>query len=133
MTMLIEKTNLTAVDYFRAKLSYEVTPWTLNAKMPEGMHLVLDVRDAEKFAAGHIPGAVNMPLAELPGRLGELPKDKTLVTYCSNLICGLAPRAALQLAEKGFTVQMLHGGLEAWEKNFPVERAPKAKKTAKRK
>lgn len=133
MTMLVEKTNLTAVDYFRAKLAYEITPWTLNARLSEGNHFVLDVRDAEKYAAGHVPGAHNIPLAELPARLNELPKDKTVVPYCSNLICGLAPRAALQLAEKGWVVQMLFGGLEAWEKNFPVETAPKAKKTPKRK
>lgn len=132
MPVNVEHKTLNAVDYFRAKLSFEITPWALNMTLPEGKHVVLDLRDTEKYDLEHIPGALNIPLLELPKRLNELPKNKTIVPYCSNIICGLAVKGALQLAEKGFTVQMLHGGLEAWKKNFPVE-LPMAKKTAKRK
>ena len=132
MSVNVENKTLNAVDYFRAKLSFEITPWALNTKLTEGNHVVVDLRDAEKFNLEHIPGALNIPLMELPARLNELPKNKTVVPYCSNIICGLAVKGALQLAEKGFPVQMLFGGLEAWKKNFPVE-LPKAKKTAKRK
>lgn len=120
MTVAIAN-KLSAVDYFSAKLSYEITPWTLNLKLPEGKHLVLDVRDKEKWELERVPGSVNIPLKDLSARLGELPKDKTIVPYCSNVICGLAVRASLQLAEKGYSVQMMFGGLEAWKKNHPVE------------
>ena len=99
--------KIDAADYFQAKLSYEITPWTLNAKLAEGRHLVLDVRDADKWAAEHVPGALNIPLKDLPARMAELPKDKTIVPYCSNMVCGLAVRASLQLAEKGYAVQMM--------------------------
>ena len=55
--------------------------------------------------------------------LATLPKDKTIVTYCGNLTCALAPKAALVLAEKGFKVMELFGGLQTWqEKGFPLEK-----------
>lgn len=136
MPLMTDKPALTAADYFKAKLSYEITPWTLNLAMPKGEYLVLDVRDADKFALEHVPGALNIPIAQLPARLHELPKNKTIVPYCSNMICGLSVRASLQLAEKGYPVQMMFGGLEAWKKNHPVEgtlNKPAAKRTAKRK
>ena len=55
--------------------------------------------------------------------MSTLPKDKTLVTYCANLTCALAPKAALVLAEKGFKVMELMGGIATWtETGFPVEK-----------
>lgn len=120
MALAVEP-KLSAADYFQAKLSYEITPWTLNLKLPEGKHFVLDVRDKEKWDLERVPGSYNIPLKDLSSRLGELPKDKTIVPYCSNIICGLAVRACLQLAEKGYAVQLMFGGLEAWKKNHPVE------------
>jgi rhodanese-related sulfurtransferase len=117
--------ELTAVQYFSAKLAYEMTPWALKSiieKTPEQV-LILDVRNAEMFAANHILGAKNIPLAELVSKLGTLPKDKTIVTYCGDLTCGLAPKAALELAQKGFKVKELVGGIDVWsEKGFPVEK-----------
>ena len=117
--------ELTAVQYFSAKLAYEMTPWALKAileKTPEQV-LVLDVRNAEMFAAQHILGAKNIPLVELVSKLSTLPKDKTIVTYCGDLTCGLAPKAALELAQKGFKVMELVGGIDVWsKKGFPVEK-----------
>lgn len=121
MTAVAEKPTLSAADYFRAKLSYEITPFSLNNQLPEGKHVVVDMRDKEKWELERVPGALNIPLKDLASRMKELPQDKTIVPYCSNIICGLAVRGALQLAEKGFSVQMMYGGLEAWKKNFPVE------------
>lgn len=130
MTYAVENKSLTAVDFFRAKLAFEITPWTLNQKLPEGKHFVLDVRDREKWDLERVPGSANIPLKDLTSRLNELPKDAAIVPYCSNIVCGLAVRAALQLAEKGYAVQLLFGGLEAWKKNHPV--AGKAVKPAKK-
>ena len=120
MTMTLEN-KLSAAEYFQAKLSYEITPFTLNNKLPEGQHFVLDVRDREKWELERVPGSTNIPLKDLAARMAELPKGKTIVPYCSNIICGLAVRAALQLAEKGYPVQLMFGGMEAWKKNHPVE------------
>jgi rhodanese-related sulfurtransferase len=123
---VLEKTlELTAVQYFAAKLAYEITPWSLKAileKTPEAV-CVLDVRSKDMFVNAHLPTAINIPLADLVSKLGTLPKNKTIVTYCGNLTCGLAPKAALELAQKGFKVQQLTGGIELWqEKGFPVEK-----------
>ena len=117
--------ELTPVQYFSAKLAYEMTPWALKTileKTPDQV-LVLDVRPADMFAAEHVKGAKNVPLADLAGKLGTLPKDKTIVTYCGDLTCGLAPKAALELAKKGFKVMELVGGIDVWsKKGFPVEK-----------
>jgi len=126
MTTTTAKTPaISAADYFAAKLAYDMTAWRLNdyLKKRAGDYLVLDVRDAEQYKAGHIPGAQNVPLQELPGKLASLPQDKTIVTYCGNLTCQLAPKAALTLAEKGFKVMELYGGWEDWQKKgFEVQK-----------
>ncbi|MBI4347977.1 MAG: rhodanese-like domain-containing protein, partial [Elusimicrobia bacterium] len=70
----------------------------------------------------HIPGATNIPLADLAKRLKGLPKDKTIVTYCWHHDCAAAPKAALLLAERGYAVKDLCGGIKAWkDAGFAVE------------
>lgn len=134
MTQTLEKPlAISAVDYFKAKLAYEMTPYSLKGMIIDknttacGMSakdvLVLDVRSADAFNEGHLPGALNIPLADLKGKFNTLPKDKTLVTYCSSITCALAPKAALQLAEAGFKVMEMYGGYSTWTSyGFPVEK-----------
>ena len=118
-----KKNTKEAVDYFTAKLHFETTPHTLKHDLEKKRVFLLDVRDRESFNGEHIVGATNIPMTELPQNYKNLPKDKTLVTYCWNITCALAPKAALELAEKGFAVQELSGGIEEWKKKgFPVER-----------
>ena len=113
---------MNAVDYFKAKLQFEQTPHGLREIMNLPTVLVVDVRDRESFGREHIKGAVNVPLQELLTRLGDLPKNKTVVTYCWNLTCALATKAALDLAHRGYKVQELIGGIEEWKKKgFEVE------------
>lgn len=117
--------EISAVQYFQAKLAYEMTPWSLKAILEKNAEEIclLDVRNAEMFAIAHLPTAINIPLADLTAKLGKLPKNKTIVTYCSNLTCALAPKAALELAQKGFAVKELVGGIATWqERGFPVEK-----------
>jgi phage shock protein E len=75
--------------------------------------LVLDVRSPEEFAAGHVPGAVNIPYDQVASRLAEVPKDKDLVLYCRS-----GRRVALAaevLAQNGYTrLQHLEGDMPAW-------------------
>jgi len=74
--------------------------------------ILLDVRPASDFAAGSLPGAINIPLADLPNRLDELSKDKTIVTYCQ---LGIASNTATEmLRNEGFTVCFL-GPMSAWD------------------
>jgi rhodanese-related sulfurtransferase len=125
-TVLEPKTlEITNVQYFQAKLAFEMTPWSLKAlleKTPEAITL-LDVRSPEMYALAHLPTAINIPLVDLVSKLSTLPKNKTVVTYCGNLTCALAPKAALELAQKGFQVRELIGGIATWQENgFPVEK-----------
>ena len=84
--------------------------------------LVLDVRPAEEYAAGHVPGALSIPLTELRRRLQELPKDKEIVAYCRGSFCAFAPEAARYLSKKGFRTRVLDVGLPDWEAaGLPVE------------
>ncbi len=110
-----------AAEYFQARLSYDATPNDLRPRMDAGEVVVLDVRDAEAFQKEHIFGARHIPLEELHKNLAGLPKDKTVVTYCWNITCHLATKAARDLAQKGFRVQELVGGIEEWKrKGMPV-------------
>ena len=75
-------------DYFAAKIAAEkqrsvVAKWAAEESGP-GDFLLLDVRDRETFAKGHIRGALNVPVSELASLASTLPKDKELVTYCSH-------------------------------------------------
>ena len=117
--------SLELAGYFQAKLEAELGPHNLKHRMDSGEKdfVVLDVRSREGFKEGHIPGAVNIPLQELEGRLKELPKDREVITYCWNVTCMLCTKAALVLARKGFQAKELLGGIEEWQRaKFPVER-----------
>lgn len=117
---LEKQTAITAVDYFAAKLQFEATPHGI--KQGRDQYFLLDVRDAAAFADEHIPGATNIPLTELSARAATLPKDKILVTYCWHHDCASAPKAALELAQKGYVVKDLCGGIKAWkDAGFEVE------------
>ena len=86
----------------------------LQARAGRGDVVVVDVRPAEEFAAGHIPGAVSMPLADLADRIADLPADATVVAYCRGPYCVLAATATQRLREAGFTVSRLAGGYPDW-------------------
>jgi rhodanese-related sulfurtransferase/DNA-binding transcriptional ArsR family regulator len=75
---------------------------------------ILDVRPAEEYTAGHIPGAVSIPLDELAGRLAELPDDGQIVAYCRGAYCVLAHDAVRLLAAHGRTATRLQDGMLEW-------------------
>ena len=86
--------------------------------------VVLDVRPNEEYAAGHIPGAVSIPLEELKKRVKELPKSKQIVAYCRGPLCALAPEATRYLRSKGYRVKRLVEGAPDWEAaGMPLSRA----------
>lgn len=90
-----------------------LTPKTLAAN-PERYHLI-DVRDAEDYAAGHVEGAVHIPLAELEARLGEIPDDRVPVTIC-RVGGGRSAAAAELLSRSGHPDGLaLEGGTLGWQ------------------
>jgi rhodanese-related sulfurtransferase len=86
----------------------------LVARIERGDAVVLDVRPAEEFAAGHIAGAVSVPLEELQERLDELPAGVEVVAYCRGPYCLLASRALELLREHGFRSDRLEDGFPEW-------------------
>lgn len=92
--------------------------------MNQGKALLLDVRDGAAFAAAHLRDARNIPLAELPKRLGEIDKfkAKAVIVICAS--GSASARAARQLRAAGFTnVASLSGGLTGWQaQGLPVAR-----------
>lgn len=87
--------------------------------------VILDVRPREEFDAGHLPGAISMPLDELGRRIRELPKGKEVVTYCRGPYCAYSHVAVRLLRKRGFRAARLQDGLPEWAvAELPVERDP---------
>jgi ArsR family transcriptional regulator len=75
---------------------------------------VIDVRPATEFEAGHLPGAISMPLDELERRLQELPRDRDVVAYCRGPYCVMSFDAMALLRAGGFTAHRLEAGVVEW-------------------
>jgi ArsR family transcriptional regulator len=90
-------------------------------RVSSGEVTVLDVRPVEEYAAGHIPGAVSVPLAELESRLSELTADEEIVAYCRGPYCVLAVKAVELLRGRGFRAVRLEDGVPDWHaRGLPV-------------
>ncbi|MEK7262282.1 MAG: metalloregulator ArsR/SmtB family transcription factor [Pseudomonadota bacterium] len=117
-------------NYLGVKDSLEAIPcMELLERARAGLVTVLDVRPPEEFAAGHLPGAVNIPLKELEQRIQELPQHQEIVAYCRGPYCVLAYEAVAQLRKQGFSARRMEDGFPEWRlAGLPVE----ADKTVKK-
>jgi len=79
-----------------------------------GQVLVLDVRPREEYAAGHLPGAVSIPLEELGDRIAEIPQDVEVVAYCRGRYCVLSHHAVRFLTDHGRAASLLDDGIVEW-------------------
>ena len=87
-----------------------------------GLVTVLDVRPAIEFAAGHLPGAINVPAEDLIKRLRKLPKGREVIAYCRGPYCLLSVDAVALLRTKGFEARRLEDGFPEWKASgLPVE------------
>lgn len=84
-------------------------------RVRDGLVTVLDVRPREEYNAGHLTGAVNVPLAELEQHLDQLETDKEVVAYCRGPHCVLAFDAVARLRERGFKARRLETGYPEWK------------------
>jgi rhodanese-related sulfurtransferase/DNA-binding transcriptional ArsR family regulator len=101
--------------YFTAKDEMEPVPAAeLLQRAKRGLVTVLDVRPPEEFAAGHVPGAVNIPIQELEKRLAELPRRREVVAYCRGPYCLMSYDAVQLLRRKGLKARRLQDGLPEW-------------------
>jgi rhodanese-related sulfurtransferase len=91
-------------------------------RVREGRAVVVDVRPVEEYRAGHIPGALSIPVAELDRRLAELPRRKEIVAYCRGPYCVMAYDAVARLRARGLRARRLVEGLPEWRAaGLPVE------------
>ncbi|MGE3571217.1 MAG: ArsR/SmtB family transcription factor [Burkholderiales bacterium] len=89
----------------------------------KGLVTVLDVRPEEEYAAGHLPGAINVPVEKLEGLLSRLPKRKEVVAYCRGPYCLMSFEAVKTLRKRGFKAKRLENGYPEWRAaGLPVER-----------
>lgn len=98
---------------------------TVLGRARQGEAIVIDVRPADEFEAGHLPFARSIPVTELKRRLKELPRNKAIVVYCRGPFCLFATDAVALLREKGFRAGRLDDGVAEWRAaGMPVEAGP---------
>ncbi|MDZ5650709.1 rhodanese-like domain-containing protein [Nitrospirillum sp. BR 11828] len=106
-----------AVAHFAAKLAFETDcadVWYATTQETKDF-VLLDVRTPALFAAGHVPGAVNIPTRQLTeARLADYPADTLFIVYCAGPHCNGSTKAALKLARLGRPVKEMIGGLTGW-------------------
>lgn len=107
--------NQIVQDYFTARDALEpVSRAELVERAGRGDVIILDVRPREEFLAGHIPGALSVPLDQLDAALARLPKRTQVVAYCRGPYCVLAPEAVERLQTKGFKARRFAEGMPEW-------------------
>ncbi len=93
----------------------------------DGLVTVLDVRPPEEFAAGHVPGAINIPLSELEQHIDEFDDNQQIVAYCRGPHCILAFDAVAKLRQRGYDARRLQDGFPEWKiAGLPVEQTAEA-------
>jgi rhodanese-related sulfurtransferase len=97
----------------------------LQGRLSRGDVVVLDVRPTPEYRAGHISGALSVPIGELQRRLRHLPDDTDVVAYCRGPYCVFADDAVRALTRRGFRAARLEDGFPEWVgAGLPVEKAP---------
>jgi len=107
------------LDYYQAKLAYEIDSADLKTALADGQELVVvDGRSSEAYATEHIPGAVSIPHRSISQEsLAGLSKAPLYVAYCDGIGCNASTKTALKLATSGFRVKELIGGLDWWKRD----------------
>ncbi|MDA8356841.1 MAG: metalloregulator ArsR/SmtB family transcription factor [Actinomycetota bacterium] len=104
-----------------AGTSERVTRTELLARVRAGTVVVLDVRPVEEYEAGHVPGAISLPLEHLEAQLDDLDPALEVVAYCRGPLCLLAPQAVATLRERGHQARCLEDGMPEWRQaGLPV-------------
>ena len=106
-----------ALAHFEASLAFETDGWDVHDAVSNGRQdfVLVDVRGAEKYRAGHVPGAIDLAHGKLvAAKLAAYPMDTVFVTYCAGPHCNGAARGAIRLAGLGRPVKIMTGGITGW-------------------
>jgi rhodanese-related sulfurtransferase/DNA-binding transcriptional ArsR family regulator len=111
-----------AAQRFLGATQEAVSRAELVSRVRAGDAIVVDLRPADEFEAGHIAGALSIPLPELEARLAELPEDVEVVAYCRGPYCAMSPQAVALLERAGRRARRLEDGYPEWRlAGLPVE------------
>ena len=114
-----------ALAHFERSFAFETDCWDVHAALETGDpgFVLLDVRGPQAYAAGHVPGAVNLPHGRISQRaLEDHPDGTVFVVYCAGPHCNGADRAAVRLARLDRPVKKMIGGVEGWrDEGFALE------------
>jgi len=109
--------SIRALAFFQDKITFTTGPVELEHQIKDGENIVIvDVRDADDYAKGHIPGAINVPRGTWDDPQG-LEKGKVNIVYCYTQTCHLGAHACAVFAAKSYPVMELEGGFAAWKDN----------------
>ena len=111
---LAEINKVASAFFEQRKAPESVDGDELLRRVRSGEVTVLDVRPVEEYRAGHLPGALSVPVADLRAKLEELPKGREVVAYCRGPHCVMALEAVELLRNKGFKAQRLEQGVLEW-------------------
>lgn len=116
-----------ALAHFAASFTFETDCWDVHHALSSGARdfVLLDVRGTEKYAAGHVPGAIDLAHRKIIGStMAAYPEGTLFVVYCAGPHCNGAARAAVRLAKLGRTVKVMPGGITGWlDEGFALETA----------
>ena len=117
--MGVKAMNREQISYYQAKLRYETDASDLFAALSAQENLmVIDTRSHESFVTEHIPGAINIPHRSLSEETtAHLDKEASYVTHCDGIGCNASTKGALRMAQLGFSVRELLGGLDWWRRD----------------
>ncbi len=114
-----------AVQHYRDKLAFETDAWDLHEMVRAGAKVVIvDTRAETSYAQEHIPNAMSFPHRKMNAEsTSQLDRDTVYVTYCDGIGCNGSTKGALKLAELGFQVKELMGGIDWWKRDgYATER-----------
>ena len=117
VTAIAAADSAAALAHFGAEFRFETDCWDVHDALSKGEHdfVLLDVRGSEKYAAGHIDGALDLAHGKIiASKLAEFPPETLFVTYCAGPHCNGAARGALRLAKLGRPVKIMAGGITGW-------------------
>ncbi|HEX5687989.1 MAG TPA: rhodanese-like domain-containing protein [Ideonella sp.] len=116
VTAIAPAPSAEALAHFESALRLETDCWDVHDALSRGADFVLlDVRSAELYARGHVPGALHWPHGKLiEGKLVAYPADTVFVVYCAGPHCNGAHRGAVRLARLGRPVKLMIGGITGW-------------------
>jgi rhodanese-related sulfurtransferase len=115
----VAENHLAEISQLRAQntiegLDEELGRGDLEALLESGQAMVIDVRPALEYQHGHLPGAFNVTVEDLPKHIDELPRDKRIVAYCRGPYCLFADEAVAILRQHGFDAVRMEGGWPDW-------------------